>query len=50
MAKFATEPRNGDENRGEFVERKDDVKLRSFFDSVKTRGRELLGTSHESEA
>ena len=30
-------------DRGECVECKDDAELRSFFDGVKARGREMLG-------
>ena len=37
-------------DRGECVECKDDAELRSFFDSVKARGRELLRTRKESAA
>ena len=37
-------------DRGECVECKDDAELRSFFDGVKARGRELLRTRKESAA
>ena len=37
-------------DRGECVECKDDAELRSFFDGVKARGRELLSTRKESAA
>ena len=36
--------------RGESVECKDDAELRSFFDGVKARGRELLGARKKSAA
>lgn len=36
--------------RGECVECKDDVELRSFFDGVKARGRELLDAQKNSAA
>ena len=37
-------------DRGECVECKDDAELRSFFDGVKVRVRELLSTRKESAA
>ena len=37
-------------DRGERVECRDDAELRSFFDGVKARGRELLRTRKESAA
>ena len=35
-------------DRGECVECKDDAELRSFFDGVKSRGREMLGVRKNS--
>ena len=37
-------------DRGKCVECEDDAELRSFFDGVKARGRELLSTRKESSA
>lgn len=37
-------------DRGESVECKDDAELRSFFDGVKARGREMLGARKNSAA
>jgi hypothetical protein len=37
-------------DRGESVECKDDAELRSFFDGVKARGRELLSARTNSAA
>jgi len=37
-------------DRGECVESKDEAELRSFFDGVKARGRELLKAQKESAA
>lgn len=37
-------------DRGESVECKDDAELRSFFDDVKARGREMLGAGKNSAA
>ena len=39
-----------DLDRGESVECKDDAELRSFFDGVKARGRELLDARKNSAA